>query len=143
MPWLNKDEMPADPIGDLATVAGKISVFEVPRPELLKHIAAAIAAKGDTPSNVDYVVFDSDILATVSVHIEKTVGDCPAPDINRLHHDITQVSAERLVAIARLILDNGTIDRILPKDLIPIIENGVRNQDWKVNDKMKQSVFAP
>jgi hypothetical protein len=143
MPWLQANEFPADPLGDLATVRGKMSVYEVPSPESLKRIAAAIAAGGDAPSNVDYIVFDSEILAALPVQIEETLGECPAPDVNNLHRHITQVSAERLLAIARLILDKGITDRIGHKELIPIIQHGVKTQNWRVSPELKKRLDTP
>ena len=142
MPWLPHGDMAADPLGDLATVNGAISVFEVPNPDFAQYIAAAIAAGGDALSNVDYIVFDSEILDPTSVKIEKAPGDSPAPDINELHRHIAEISAARLLAIARLIFEKGTTNRISHKILRPIIEDGVKNKQWTVKPKLKQCLTS-
>ena len=105
--------MVADPLGDLATENGTLSVWEVGDDRSnLDRLLAALAANRDYLANVDYVVFDQRHLRRVGIEIRQSVGDTPDEGVNALwHRDLCHVSGHRLVQLTQAILKTGQTER--------------------------------
>jgi hypothetical protein len=56
-PWLLEEDIPADPLGDLATNDNELSVWQINDDKSnLPRVAAALAANCDDISNLDYAL---------------------------------------------------------------------------------------
>lgn len=103
--WLNGDEIAADPLGDLYTDEGKLSVWLVDDDKSnLNEALVAIACCCQQPSNIDYVLFKDSVLSQLGIQVEECPRDTPFTRVKELHRDLTELSANKLVELAKAIL---------------------------------------
>src|SRR5215472_10234387 len=74
-PWLKNGDVPADPLGDLATKNNRLSVWEVAGDRSnVERIVRALAVNRDRVADMGYVLFDSSLLATAGIETAKEKG---------------------------------------------------------------------
>jgi hypothetical protein len=113
-PWLRDGELQADPIGDLATSRGNLSVWCMEDSESnLDRIITALAANCDSLAALDYILFSDEILSRLGIEIERSEATTPDEGVNRWHRDLVRLSAQKLVKLATAIVDN--MDNLEPK----------------------------
>ena len=126
-PWLDRGDVPADPIGDLRTNGNRLSVWElVPDRSNLERIVRAIAVGRDKVSDMGYVLFDSALLETADIGTRAERGTTPDVEANSWHRDLVDLSGHKLVALTKAILQNGESGTVLKKRLCELIEEGIR-----------------
>lgn len=126
-PWLERGDVPADPIGDLRTSGNRLSVWElVPDRSNLERIVRAIAVGRDKVPDMGYVLFDSALLETADIDTQTQLGTTPAVEANSWHRDLVNLSGRKLVALTKAILENGESGTVLKKRLYELIEEGIR-----------------
>src|SRR5215470_2574117 len=72
-PWLDRGDIPADPLADLATKENRLSVWELSGDRSnLERIVRAVAIGRDRIADTGYVLFDADVLkrAGIDTHME-------------------------------------------------------------------------
>jgi len=131
--WLLPGEFQSDPLGDLATSENKLSVYRVEDDRSnLGRVVAALAAKCDSIANFDYVLFEETILKEIGIKSEQTKGQTPDETVNNCHLDLIELSAFRLVDLAKQVLDRGEVGRFsLPEVtnlLVESIQKGYLNE---------------
>lgn len=128
-PWLIKGDVPADPLGDLATNQNRLSVWEVATDRAnIERIVRAVAVGRDRVADMGYVLFDSTFLPA-GISIEQTKGTTPDEDANAWHRDLVDLSGSKLVALTKAILENGESDTLLKRRLLELIEDGIQAKE--------------
>lgn len=103
--WLSKDEIPADPIFGLQTKSNTMSVWVVDNDRgRIEQIVGALAATRDTLQDFEYVLLDSKAVTDIGIKIQQTEGTSIDKKLNKLHFDLIEISAQKLVKIAETIL---------------------------------------
>jgi hypothetical protein len=128
--------MPADPLGDLATKDNALSVWFVDDGKSnLKRIAAALAARCDHVSNVDYALFDQAMLDRLDIQMEKSYGGTPDDYANRnWHYDLVKLSGRKLLELAGAVLANSERKRLPGKEVERLVADGVfANLNWPIS----------
>jgi hypothetical protein len=104
-PWLQKDEIPADPLGDLKTTGNGLSVYLIDDEKSnLGRVVCALAATRDRIQHFDYLLFDWDILLSTGITVKRSEGKTPDCAVNELHCDLAELSGQKLLALATDIL---------------------------------------
>ncbi len=120
--WLPSGELPADPLSDLGTKSNELSVFHVSTDESnLNRIVASLATNVNQLSNVDFALFDEKLISELGIRIKKSKGDLPDEQVNNWHSDLYELSATKVLALAKAINDKAKIDRKLPLQVLNLI----------------------
>ena len=145
--WLQDGDIVADPLSDLNTKMGKISVWHIEddRSNLDRVLAAlATAPQKDSITSLDYVIFDESLFKKIGLRVEVTPGGTVDKTANSTwHRDVVEISGHRLVELAKVILEKGEIDGILRAKLLELIKKQITCGELdrnRLNRKMKQSV---
>jgi hypothetical protein len=141
-PLLDVEDVPADPLGDLTTSENKLSVYRVDGDVAeIERIARALALSAQRLDNVGYVIFDASLLEGISVELDPTEGGTDDAVVNKWHVDLTNLTGNKLVALARLILLEGQSDTILKKRIVELVQQGLNLNELpeKVRDKLPKS----
>lgn len=125
--WLQNGDVPADPLGDLASTDNRLSVWEVAGDRSnIERIVRALAVGGDRVDNTGYVLFDSALLEGAGIETLVEKGASLDEEANAWHRDLIDLSGNKLVALARLILENGESGTVLKKRLEQLVEEGIQ-----------------
>jgi hypothetical protein len=141
-PLLDIGDAPADPLGDLSTSGNKLSVYRIDEDRSnIERIARALALGGQRLDNVGYVLFDSSLLEKESIGQEPIDGTTVDSTVNKCHVDLTNLTGNKLVKLARHILLNGESDTILKKRIVELVEEGLVSKELpeKVRDKLPKA----
>lgn len=125
-PWLRAGEIQADAVTDLRTQKNGLSVFIIDNDRNnLDRVVAAFAANRDDYDKLDYVLFEDRVLDELEIRTQQQPGITPDPQVNRWHINLVELSAQKVVDLARAILRYGTTSRVLKKTVQKMIEDGV------------------
>jgi len=143
--WLKQGDVPADSVTDLKTSDNKLSVFQCSDPDSeIDRIVAALAASGSQEDPVDYALIDRKQIDDAEILMQPSLGNTPDEKANGLHHDLVELSGEKLARLAKIIFDDQVVlKRVLPKKAIEMISAGVAaghiSRD-KMSDKMRTKI---
>ncbi len=101
-PWLRAGEFGAEPLSDLTTSNNTISVYSVEKDDntnLLRIAAALVIARGKY-DRFDYVLFPESVVFDLGFRLVSIPGNTADPEVNGIHRDISEISAQRLVELA-------------------------------------------
>jgi hypothetical protein len=138
--WLERGDIPADPLGDLATKENRLSVWEVAGDRSnLERIVRALAISRDKIADMGYVLFDSDLLTAAGIDTTVEIGATPDTGANSWHRDLIDLSGNKLVTLTMLILQNGESGTVLKKRLEQLVEEGIQQNQLpeKCRSKIK------
>ena len=147
VPWLTEGEIQADALSDLSTKSNKLSVWLVldDKTNFEQIIAVLATSNTDRVPSIDYALIEEKLLNQLFVKQEESLGDSPNNTANNSWHiDLIDITTEKLFKIAQLISTHGQIDRIMDKDVLKIVQEGVRSGDLdlsKMNEDLKRSIF--
>ena len=88
----------------------------------LKQVIAALASNRDSISNLDYAIFDIDLLADTGIKVEINQGATPYEMANYWHRDLVELTATKLVKLAETMLIHSHRERILEKTVLTWIK---------------------
>ncbi|MGL5872037.1 MAG: hypothetical protein ACRC2R_06660 [Xenococcaceae cyanobacterium] len=126
--WLSAQEIQADALGDLKTSNNTLSVWYVEDDKSnLEQVIIALAANRDTISNLDYALFDLNLVEDIGIKIEVNEGATPYESANRWHRDLVELSVTKLVKLAKVILTKSHKERIPEKKILSLIRDTVKN----------------
>lgn len=126
--WLAEGDVHADPLADLPTSENRLSVWHVEDDRSnLERVVAALAASCGAVSNLDYALLDQQVLSTtLKVKIEGNRGASPDDKANESwHRDLVELSASKLVELAKAFLANGERDRVPEKKVRRLLADAV------------------
>jgi len=137
--------MQADALVDLSTKNNELSVWYITDEKSnFERIISALAAYRDHLSNFDYVLFDKKFLDENNIKIRKTKGISLDEEVNELwHFDLYELSALKIVNLAKTILDNGEIKRIQERDVGRLIRKAITSGNInfeKLNENIKEKI---
>jgi hypothetical protein len=116
--WLSQDDLQADAMQDLKTDSNCISVWHVMDDHSNKErIIAALAATRQHAVQFDYFLLNEDYIREINIKILENQGDSPDSGINSWHRDLVELSAAKLMLLAKTIQQNAAIERIPPRDI--------------------------
>lgn len=125
--WLPEGELQADALSDLATKDNELSVWRVNDDRSnLEDVIAALGASSSVVSNLDYALFNQDALVQIDVRMKVTKGTTIDERVNTSwHSDLVELSASKLIDVARAILAKGEITRVPEKKVLELITSAV------------------
>jgi hypothetical protein len=139
-PWLSQGELPADPLGDLATQDCALSVWFIDDEKSnLERVIVALAATTESLSNFDFALFDMPTLEAAGFILEPTPGETPASIVNQWHRDVIRISATNLARLAHAVWPTVQTERRSKLQLKEMIADGVKTKlldPAKVNKKI-------
>lgn len=142
VPWLAEGELQADALGDLQTSNNELSVWQVEDDRSnLERIITALAANSDHISNLDYALFDAQVLLELNIQSKHSRGNTPDEEANVWHLDLIQLSAQKLMKLAKAIMTDGEKVRFLPKELLQSIRQAMTSGQID-RAKLKQDVLV-
>lgn len=128
VPWLLEGEIQADPLGDLATRNNTLSVWYIEDGSSnLEQVITALASSRDSISNLDYAMFDAELLVQTGIKIEINQGVTPYEAANIWHRDLIELSATKLVRLAENMLAYSKRERFSEKKVLGLIREAVKN----------------
>jgi hypothetical protein len=139
---LDAGDVPADPLADLRTTENKLSVFQVAEDDSnIERIARALACGRQKLDDVGYVLFDASVLAKASIELDPIEGKTDDSVINQCHADLINLTGNKLVALARLMLLEGESNTILKKRIVQLVEEGLSSKELpeKVREKLPKT----
>jgi len=103
----------ADALKNFSTQNNALSVFCVNKNKMpIERILAAIAGGRDNVQEIDYALFDSKILEEHGIKISPKKGITADDEVNGLHIDLIDLTANQVEAIASSIQKRGELKRI-------------------------------
>lgn len=127
--WLEKDDVPADPVGDLTTSQNRLSVWEVAVDRSnVERIVRALAITRERISDMGYVLFDSSLLSEAGIETHPEKGETPDDGANGWHLDSIELSGNKLVKLTGLILKTGESGTVLKKRILQLVEDGIQQK---------------
>lgn len=124
--WLPDNELQADALDDLRTKANELSVYSVDDNESnLGRVIAALAANTDHPSIIDFAIFSQEILEEIGVRARSSRGELLDDQANEWHYDLYELSASRILELARVIKAKARIERKLPKQVLELVADSM------------------
>lgn len=127
--WLPTGRLQADALGDLKTADNKLSVWHIDDDlSNLEQVIAALATTRDDISNLDYILFDPQLLSELDIAIMTTKGNTKYNIANtKWHRDLPKLTANKLIELAYTIWKQGKVKRVY---------------EWEVLDLLKQAVSS-
>lgn len=127
--WLPEGSLPADPLADLNTQNNKLSVWHVEDDRSnLEQIVTALAANRDAVSNLDCMLIDQQILfSEMDVKVEDFAGDTKDAKANVWHRQLSEISAQKLVELARVIMQHAEKKRFSEHQVLALIKKATES----------------
>jgi hypothetical protein len=138
--WLQGDDIPADPLGDLRTQSNKLSVWQVEDDQpLLMQVAMAMTTMSGNVSHFHYALIDQVAFKKINIKVEDAPGNSHYKQANTLHYNLIELSASDLVQLARVIYDSKM--GFIPKDkLLPSLAKAVESGEIPKSDLNKHVI---
>jgi hypothetical protein len=147
-PWLERAEIPADPLTDFRTQDNQLSMFIVEDNQSnLAQVITALAATRGRPDKYDYLLFEEQVLSTVNVTVHRTRGDTPDNAVNSWHLDLVDLSGSKLLALVTEILHGqfvtGRWQEHMVKDSLQKGLEAGRLDPSRMPRSLRDSVLSP
>lgn len=127
--WIPAGDVLADALRDLRPENGTLSVYEIPEPEdraLVRRIVVAVAAGQRKPGDVGFFLFERATVEALAIGVNAVVpGETGDPEVNGLHRDLEQLSAQKLAQLAGVIAQ-GEDDEVLSKELRTVLDAEIK-----------------
>jgi hypothetical protein len=125
-PFLEQDDIPADPLGDLPTRENLLSVWVLSDDRAnLERVVRAVAIGKDRIDHAGWVTFDSMILERAGIEVLENPGESLDQEANAWHRDLV-LSGNKLVSLAKAILRDGDSGQVLKGRMQQLISEGVQ-----------------
>lgn len=128
--WLPPGEPPADILEDLqtrGTNALSLWLIEEDRSNL-ERVAAALASGRDSFSNLDYRLVPTGWLTRYRIVAAATPGKTADTEANdRWHRDLSHLTANRLVSVARCMWRRDAPGRLSEKRVKQLLSDGIQS----------------
>ena len=124
----------ADSLKNFKTSQNCLSVFVVDGEESIKRIITAIACRKQTLSQMDYAIFDYNIIEELKIKVLECPGKTADDEVNELHLDLNIITADNLIKLVEYISKTAKLKRMLKKRVIKEIVSRVIEGDYKLSD---------
>ena len=141
-PWIPPGDIPAAPLTDLRTSPNsELSVWYVEdNRSNLARIIAALAGTRDHSDKFDFALFPEAVLTQAQIQWNTSLGNSADRDANSSwHRDLIELTASKLSTLARLIREQGEIERRFEKQVVELIADGIE-QGWIEAQRLKPSL---
>jgi hypothetical protein len=140
--WLTMNDVEADFFRDIGTNNNSLSLWEIDdQKTTLNRIVAAYASKKNTVQAVSYILIDKSELDKSGLKQKKTKGDTPDNAINKDHISLIELTALKLMDLAKLIKNNAsTAKEINNPDVAVLINESISNGFIKINDRLQKDL---
>lgn len=126
--WLGEGELQADALRDLKTTGNELSVYYVQEGETnLVQIITALAAGRDSVANFDYALIGQEIVTALQIKVKQSSGETLDATVNEWHRDLCELSADKLMDLARAIENEADKRRILGKTILGHLGEAIRS----------------
>jgi hypothetical protein len=141
VPWLPEGSLQADALKDLHTQGNVLSVYLIDDEKKgLERVAVALAATKDTVKEVDYALFDQSLLDKVSIKIKKTAGTTPDGEVNKWHLDLVELTADKIINLANIIMQDSVRARIQEKTVASLLRQALDSGHLR-RDQMRSQIL--
>lgn len=127
--WFGDGQLRADALVDLRTTTNRLSIYFLDQdpPVSLDRIIGAVAANrgGSFISKIDYVLFDTGILADLAIEIDAQPGTTLDNAVNACHCDLVHLTAGKLSALGARMQWTGRIVRIQDRQVGRLINQSL------------------
>lgn len=127
VPWLQPGELQADTLVDLKTEDNSLSVWRVEDESNLDDLLGALAATCAVLSNLDYAILGEEIVSALGLKMVQTEGNTPHKYVNNWHHELIELSASKVVDLAKAIFTRGETKRVRPQQILRLITHAVES----------------
>lgn len=110
--WLAPDSILADALKNFSSSENELSVFLLENDDQIELILSAIVASSKSFDNTDYVIIDHSLIDELDIAIEEYPGKTFNNSVNKLHLNLKQLSAEKVIKLARAVQEQGQIGRV-------------------------------
>ena len=143
--WLPPGELPASPLADLNTsLDSNLSVWLIDEKQSnVKEVVVAMASRRDHVDIFDYAIFPEGILQDAKIAIDSSLADTPHALANQWHRDLLELSSSKLVNLARLISERGSVHRVEEQEVKEWLEQAIEKRSIdpeKMNKKLKEVI---
>lgn len=136
---LNADDAPADPLGDVRTTNGTLSVWRLndDRSNLVRIVRAVAVGQHEIRSQ-GYVVFDDALVNQAGIQIDNAArGNSSDDRANDWHCDLVKITANSLISLVKAILRHGESGVVLEKTLVASVLQGIENRELPESARAK------
>lgn len=144
LPWLEPDQIQADPLGDLRINEGELSLWYIDEDRSnLDLIITALAVNRESFDKLEYGLFDQRIVEEIGLKIQKTPGATPIDSANFWHYDLIHLTIEKASNLVKSIFGNLVKQRILADDLRDKVLKAIRDGNidlQKLNKSMRSKI---
>jgi predicted Mrr-cat superfamily restriction endonuclease len=146
VPWLSNDDLQADALADLQTQSNRMSVYYVKDDRSnLSRVIAAMAARCDFLSNIDYALVAQELLDEIDIRAEKVPGSLPDSHVSHnWHQDLYELTASDVMSLAMFIRSKAEIERTSHSEVLNLVAHAITSNhisrsklNWKDSDKKK------
>ena len=129
VPWLEEGDLQADTLVDLATKGNRLSVYLVDDDcKNLEQIVTALAAACDYISDFEFALFAEEALHKISIKVEETAGDTADGIVNTWHRDLSELTANKITALAAVISTQAVRRRLLSRRVLELLADAVASR---------------
>jgi hypothetical protein len=127
LPWLEPNQIQADPLGDLNISEGTLSVWHIEDDKSnLDLVIAALAVNRQNFDKFEYGLFDQKIVDSIKLKIQIVPGDTPIDNVNSWHRDLVELTVDKASSLVKAIFDNFDKQRLLVDDVKTKIINAAK-----------------
>ena len=128
--WLAAGCLQADPLADLGTQENKLSLWHVDDSKSnLDEVIVALATNLEHTSDIGYALIDPQLLSKSGFQIQSSPGRTKHQTAGACwHYDVIELSARRLVELAKLVMEHGETGRYSENTVIRLLEQATRKR---------------
>jgi hypothetical protein len=106
----------------------------------LERLVTALGANRDHLDNIDYILLDDQWLLELDIQCQQSEGKTPDQEVNRRwHFDLVEISANKHEDLTKVLLEQGHINRILPKQILELISQAIESGNIDV-ERLKPGI---
>jgi hypothetical protein len=148
-PFGPQGDIAADCLKDLKIGDNKLSIWRIDDDQAnLKRVVTALAANCDDASNIDYLLFDNDVIAQNNLKVQQSAGETLDQQANASWHwDLIELSARKVVDLALTIFyhDESKSHRLSQQYVLTLLRDAVASNHIdaaRMKPKLKTKVTA-
>lgn len=144
VPWLQTNEIQADPLGDLKIKDGTLSVWYIEDDKSnLDQIIAGLAATRQKIDKFEYGLFDQAVIDTADIRVELTQGEIPIESANSWHRDLIHLTVYRASNFVKTLFNAIEKERLIYDEVKARILEAVKTGNinlQKVQPSLRETI---